>query len=275
MTVKNAAGTDETVEKPLAPGRAAAAASRPVALSNEDFAVLDGIETLIGATNTALGTLGTQTTLAAMSAKLPAALGQTTMAGSVSVTIASDQTAFSVNAVQSGAWNINNIANPVTAIGSSIVATASVTRPADTTAYAIGDLVANSVTAGSVTPLSLAVARVNTGTGIIRRLRLTTTKTGLAGTEIFRVHLFQLTPTVTNGDNGAFSANGRAQGYIGFADITMSSVFNDGAFGSANVDLLFTAGAGVQTVFGLIEARTAYTPASGETFAVAVEALRD
>lgn len=54
MTVKNAAGADEVVEKPLAPGRAAAAASRPVTLSTEDYAAIDGIEAAIGAGNTLL-----------------------------------------------------------------------------------------------------------------------------------------------------------------------------------------------------------------------------
>ena len=41
-TIKNGAGADVTVELPLPPGRAAASASRPFALSTEDKAVLDG-----------------------------------------------------------------------------------------------------------------------------------------------------------------------------------------------------------------------------------------
>ena len=51
VDVKDAAGATVAIEKPLAPGRAAAASSKPVALSTEDKAALD-----------------------AMSAKLPAAL---------------------------------------------------------------------------------------------------------------------------------------------------------------------------------------------------------
>lgn len=43
MTVKNAAGGDEIVEKPLAPSRAAAASSRPVVLSTEDAQALADI----------------------------------------------------------------------------------------------------------------------------------------------------------------------------------------------------------------------------------------
>lgn len=57
IDVKDAAGATVALEKPLAPARAAAAASRPVVLSNEDFAVLDGLETAIASTNTKLDTL--------------------------------------------------------------------------------------------------------------------------------------------------------------------------------------------------------------------------
>jgi hypothetical protein len=43
MQVKNAAGGTEAIEKPLPPGRSAANASRPVALSNEDKQALDAL----------------------------------------------------------------------------------------------------------------------------------------------------------------------------------------------------------------------------------------
>jgi hypothetical protein len=45
MTVLDSTGSPQTVEKPLTPGRAAAAASRPVVLSNEDSANLAAIAT--------------------------------------------------------------------------------------------------------------------------------------------------------------------------------------------------------------------------------------
>ena len=59
MTVKDAAGSTTTVEKPNSNGRAAASASRPVALSTEDLA--------------AISALATQATLAAVLAKIIAA----------------------------------------------------------------------------------------------------------------------------------------------------------------------------------------------------------
>lgn len=45
MNVLDADGGTVAIEKPLAPGRAAATASRPVALSTEDLAVLSSIDT--------------------------------------------------------------------------------------------------------------------------------------------------------------------------------------------------------------------------------------
>src|SRR5688572_7672148 len=57
--IKDGNGDTVNVELPLAPGRAAATASRPVALATEDKAVLE--------------TLATQTTLAALLAKVIAA----------------------------------------------------------------------------------------------------------------------------------------------------------------------------------------------------------
>ena len=53
----------------------------------------------------------TETTLSAVSGKLPATLGQKTSANSLAVSIASDQSA--VPASQSGTWNINNVSGTV------------------------------------------------------------------------------------------------------------------------------------------------------------------
>lgn len=167
--------------------------------------------------------------------------------------------------------------------GESAVVTATFNRPADTTAYVSGDLVANSTTAGSVTPMSFAAARINAGTGLVRRARLSTSKTGLAGTEAFRLHLFKNDPSlstgITNGDNGAFTVKGVLAIHLGYIDINLSSVFSDGAKGigvpAVGSDILFDAGASTTNIYGLLEARGAYTPASGETFTVALEVMRD
>ena len=69
---------------------------------------------------------------------------------------------------------------------------ASFTRPNDTTAYASGDLVANSTTAGSVVPLQIDLGNVAAvGHGITRITRARLTKSGTSPTNAnFRIHLY-------------------------------------------------------------------------------------
>jgi hypothetical protein len=158
---------------------------------------------------------------------------------------------------------------------SSTVVASSFTRPADTTAYASGDLVANSTTAGSVAPVSFSIARANDKPVTIFRakLRKSTTSTTNA---LFRIHLFAVSPTVTNGDNGALACTG-SNNYIGFFDIdmTQNTIFSDGAVANGQLDVGSAAiskpVSGAQTVLALVEARAAYTPGNAETFTITLE----
>lgn len=148
--------------------------------------------------------------------------------------------------------------------------TESFTRPADTTAYASGDLVANSTTAASVVPL-VFVGKYNYT--FIKRVKLAKSGTGTTNA-LFRVHLFDSSPTtITNGDNGALSTSGVAN-YLGAFDVTMSKAFTDGACG-IGIPLV---GGEIEAynylnhnTYALIEARGAYTPASGEIFTLTLE----
>lgn len=154
-----------------------------------------------------------------------------------------------------------------------ITTTSSFTRPADTTAYASGDLVANSTTAGSVAAASVTGAGGHGGTAVIRRIRLRKSGTSTTNAQ-FRVHFFLADPgTITNGDNGAFSVSGVAD-YLGSADVTVDQAFTDGAFGVAapNIgsEITFDINAG-SSLYWLLEARAAYTPASAEVFTLQPE----
>jgi hypothetical protein len=166
-------------------------------------------------------------------------------------------------------------ANPIQTQGSATIAGGSFTRPADTTVYAIGDLVANSTVAGSVVPVAIAATAAG-GVGEIRRARFTTTKTGLAGTEVFRIHFFKLSPTVTNGDNGAFAPQGITAIFLGKIDVTMTELYSDGCKGvgvpAVGSGIVFDTATG--SIYALIEARSAYTPISGEVFTIAAEVVR-
>jgi hypothetical protein len=164
--------------------------------------------------------------------------------------------------------------------GASAVVAASFTRPANTTAYAVGALVANSTAAGSVAPLACAVARKVAGTGLIRRARLSSSNAAAVGAS-FRIHLFKTAPTSTVGDGGVFAGavNGLAAIHLGYFDVTLDRSFSDGAKGvgapAVGTEIVFDAAAGSQSIYALVEARSAYVPASGETLTVALEALRD
>ena len=160
--------------------------------------------------------------------------------------------------------------------GHTALASANFTRPADTTAYASGDLVANSTTAGSVTPMQFTVARVAAGSGMIRRARLRKTGTGVTNAS-FRLHLYTASPTPANGDNGAWSTN-QAANYLGALDVTVDKAFTDGAAGngvpSSGSEINFALSSG-QLVFGLLEARGAYAPANAEVFTLSLEVLQN
>jgi hypothetical protein len=149
------------------------------------------------------------------------------------------------------------------------IASASFTRPADTTAYASGDLVANSTTAGSVAAMTFA-SNLAGGSGKIVRARLRKSDASVTNAA-FRLHLYSTaTITAANGDNGAWSTNAVAS-YLGFIDVTADKAFTDGAFGqSAAVGLIYALADGGK-LYGLLEARGAYTPASAEIFTVTLE----
>jgi hypothetical protein len=144
-------------------------------------------------------------------------------------------------------------------------ANAAFTRPADTTAYTSGDLVANSTTAGSVVPLTFALKSGASSCRISRALLTKSTST--IANASFRLHLFATSPAVAAGDNSAIAPTALASyGYLG--SLSGSTVLGGGTTGAV-VQLAPDAGdiwglAG--TMYGLIEARAAYAPGNAETF---------
>ena len=147
-----------------------------------------------------------------------------------------------------------------------------ITRPNDTTAYASGDLVANDTTAGSVTPFSWNV-------GLCRGIKLW--RVGIAKSSAsvthasYRVHLYNDSPTVANGDNGAISST--RSSYIGFVDVAApATAFSDayyanGVFVNNSVQApLFMRTDLDGYVYGLLEARGSYTPTAQETYAISL-----
>lgn len=153
-----------------------------------------------------------------------------------------------------------------------------ITRPGDTNAYTSGDLVANNTSAGSVTPFSWSTTWFNIRVKRATLYRNQATITNAA----FRLHLFASSPSVDNGDNSAFSPSvgPTAVTDLGFIDLPAAAAFASAAYGfnmgtalSNTVAASYDIGAALAaaTLYGLLEARAAYTPASAETFRITLE----
>lgn len=144
----------------------------------------------------------------------------------------------------------------------------SFTRPANTTAYADTDLVANSTTAGSVVPLTFNVGR---GGIKIVGIRINKSDETDVANATFTLHLFGSSPTVANGDNGTLSHD--LSDKFGTAAMAIMTAATDEAFtvtnGGSTVlpdGIYWYSSSGV--IYGLLEAKAAYGPASGEVFTV-------
>ncbi len=175
-------------------------------------------------------------------------------------------------------------ARPVKTPDGFFTRSSSFARPANTTAYAVGDRVANATSSAAVLEFT-HVAREAGEAVRIERLRLRKTGPVLTNAQ-FRVHLFRTLPTVNVNDNGVFNnANVLAiadiAGYVGAFDVTMDLA---AAIGARGVGVPLVGGgitceaAGVDdhetSLWAVIEARAAYAPASGETFTLTIEAAR-
>lgn len=143
----------------------------------------------------------------------------------------------------------------------------SFTRPNDTTAYAAGDLIANSTTAALVVPLSWAFP--SNAPAQIPAIRLTFDKSDITNA-VFRLHLLSATPTfVTAGDNSA-AATVVATGYDKLLlayEGALSTITANGASGllipldGLVIPVRKSPTATVTTtIYGFLEARAAYTP---------------
>lgn len=138
---------------------------------------------------------------------------------------------------------------------------ATLTLPNSTTTYAVGDLVANSATANSVTALSWdcgADSFMITGL-VVKSNRTSPTTVGY-----FRLRLYTAAPTVdTTGDDGAFADNvniGSAR-FLGAIDFSFDQKHKDGHSGAGAPVLrpyMPVKLASGTTIYGLIEARANY-----------------
>ncbi len=272
----------------------------------------NSIPVVVASDQAAIAVSGTfwQTTQPISAASLPLPTGAATSAlqTTINTTLGTPfqaggsigNTAF--GATQSGTWNITNISGTVSlptgaatqttlaavlaALPSALTAAGALktgvvvanpssvlTRPANTTAYAAGQLIASNVTAGSVVVPSFTATPGSAGNGSIKRLRLYSNKTsGMGGVQL-QVELWTTAPTFTNGDGGTYAVATGAAGWIGSFTFDATQV-GDGMYCVAmpdagnSVDFALASGT---AIFWTLKTNSVFTPASAQTFTAVPE----
>lgn len=137
---------------------------------------------------------------------------------------------------------------------------ASFTRPTNTTGYALGDAVSNSDSA--TTPLEFAGVSKS---GYITKVAVQTDQATFSTP--LRVHFFTAAPTAAN-DNAAFTTTYAEAGrYLGSVDTPGGG--SAGVATNSEARLAFTrASQEGSKLYALVEARGAFTPASGQKFTI-------
>lgn len=152
--------------------------------------------------------------------------------------------------------------------------TSTLTRPANTTAYSSGQLVASSTTAGSIVVPSFTLAG---GRGFIPRLRLATNvTTGWSGAAL-TVTLWRTAPTYTNGDGGSYAVATGGAARLGAFACTLTQ-YGDGASGECSVstgNFATIALPSGTSVYWDIQTGGSLTPISGQTFTLTAETVAD
>jgi hypothetical protein len=158
--------------------------------------------------------------------------------------------------------------------GRTRVISATLTRPADTNAYAAGDAVTDSTSSPSQITFSNA-ARINNGSGVI--VSATLIDSVNAGTKgQFELWLFDASVTPNN-DNAAFAPSdadaAKAIGVITFGANSPGS--NNAIYPAGPLSIAFQCSGGIANIFGLLVVRNAYTPTSGEQFTIRLGIIQD
>lgn len=162
--------------------------------------------------------------------------------------------------------------NSIGAVASnSVLSSATVTRPSDTTAYAAKDAIGPTVAA----VIEFAgMARANGGTGTIVKARLMTNQS--TNTAQFRLHLFHTAPTPI-ADNSPYTLLAANQANrVGMIDFPACSTEGTGSDAAASMrpssdgsypppNLWYKTASADTKLYGILETLTAFTPASAQT----------
>ena len=162
--------------------------------------------------------------------------------------------------------------NSLTVDGKAYRSTATITRPANTTAYTAGDVVGD--TGGSAI-VTLASAGPSGGFVLLQSASLVfSDSTVPSGMGSFRIHLYSASPTAI-ADNAAFDlVSGERDAYMGFIDLPTPQDFGSTVYTQTDyIGRLVKLAAASSSVFAEIETRGAYTPVSASTVSLRINTL--
>lgn len=145
-----------------------------------------------------------------------------------------------------------------------------VTRPNDSIAYAIGDVVSDSTSATTLNEIAGA-GRYNAGAGFIIGIRITTSKKQI--TPQLRIHFYNANnPTVAADNAPMVRLDADESKYLGCVDLpamtTGADTTNSTESTAENtwVEKFFKCAAGTTSIWFIIETLDAFTPATVQTF---------
>jgi hypothetical protein len=164
----------------------------------------------------------------------------------------------------SGAGQTVSQATPLPVGSKSYRATAAITRPSNTTAYATGDVLGD--TGGSAI-LTLSNFGPTAGFVLIQSVSLVFSDSSVpSGMSSFRVHFYSATPTAIADNAGFDLAAGERASYVGFVDLPAPQDFGSTLYSQVDYPGRLVKLAAASTgVFAEIETRGGYTPASAST----------
>lgn len=194
--------------------------------------------------------------LTASNTQLPSALGVQAAAASMSVTWSTENSARLPAALGAGtAAQGLKVVLPQDQAGT---AQPTVTRPANTTAYSIGDVVGGAIT--FATGLTSGQHAMITGADL--QYQITAIPSGMTS---FRLHLYDVTPPSAIADNAAWTGTtaGDKTAYLGYIDLGSPALFGSGfcycQIDNVNRKIKLN---GSANLFGYLVTNTAYTPAA-------------
>ena len=167
---------------------------------------------------------------------------------------------------------VSDNASSLTVDGKAYRSTVTITRPSNTTAYTVGDVVGD--TGGSAI-ISLTAAGPTAGFVLVQSISLVfSDSTVPSGMGAFRIHMYSASPTAI-ADNAVFDlVSGERANYMGYIDLPAPQDLGSSLY--TQVDYpgrLIKLAAASTTLFVELETRGAYTPVSASTVSIRMNLL--